>query len=105
MLVAADASRDTLEVQSLRFALPDGAVASGPTAHVKVRAPDAPGQRMRVRAYSMLVDKAQASFNLTVKIYPGGPPRTRGVQLTLAVDATCPLRAWKHEMLQARVLS
>ena len=34
VLVAADASRETLEVQSLRFALPDGAVASGPTAHV-----------------------------------------------------------------------
>ena len=87
VLVAADASRDTLEVQSLRFALPDGAVASGPTAHVKVRAPDAPGQRMRVRAYSMLVDKAQSSFNLTVKIYPGGPPRTRGTSAWLGALA------------------
>lgn len=87
VLVAADASRDTLEVQSLRFALPAGAVASGPTAHVKVRAPDAPGQRMRVRAYSMLVDEAQSSFNLTVKIYPGGPPQSRGTSAWLGALA------------------
>lgn len=107
VLVAADAARDTLEVQRLRFALPDGAVASGPTAHVKVRAPDAPGyatqglnsgvigllvthsgvaldrQRMRVRAYSMDIDEARSSFNLTVKIYPGGPPHTRGTSAWL----------------------
>ena len=87
VLVAADASRDTLEVQSLRFALPAGAVASGPTAHVKVRAPDAPGQRGRVRAYSMLVDEAQSSFNLTVKIYPGGPPHSRGTSAWLGALA------------------
>jgi len=42
---------------------------------------------MRVRAYSMLVDKAQSSFNLTVKIYPGGPPRTRGTSAWLGALA------------------
>ncbi|KAH8045598.1 hypothetical protein JL721_12572 [Aureococcus anophagefferens] len=47
-------------------------------AHVKARAPDAPGQRMRVRAYSARVCDDGASFNVTVKIYPGGPPAKRG---------------------------
>lgn len=83
VLVAADTASSTLEVQRLRFALPEGHVAAGPTAHVKVRAPDAPGQRGRVRAYSMLLDERRASFNLTVKIYPGGPPLTRGTSAWL----------------------
>ena len=83
VLVAADAATETLEVQRLRFALPAGADASGPSAHAKVRAPDAPGQRGRVRAYSMLVDEISRTFNLTVKVYPGGPPRTRGTSAWL----------------------
>ena len=69
----------TLEVQRLRFALPPGAGHGiGPSSHVKVRAPDAVGQRQRVRAYSMVTDATLTSFNVTVKIYPGGPPHTRG---------------------------
>ena len=83
VLVAADAPSETLEVQQLRFALPEGADASGPSAHAKLRAPDAPGQRGRVRAYSMLVDEVSRTFNLTVKIYPGGPPHTRGTSAWL----------------------
>ena len=51
VLVTAAPERNELEVQRLRFALP---LASeplpGPSAQVKVRAPDAPGQQMRVRA-------------------------------------------------------
>ena len=42
---------DVLEVQRLRFALPVAASElPGPSAQVKVRAPDALGQKMRVRA-------------------------------------------------------
>ena len=61
VLTGADEESGTVEVQYLRFALPAGARASGPTAHVKVRAPDAPGQTNRVRAYSMRLEGAQDS--------------------------------------------
>ena len=153
ILTAADEASGTLEVQALRFALPPGAFAQGPTAHVKVRAPDVPGQRHRVRAYSMRLDEGAMrldggaysmrldegamrlndgelridgsttwdgsdvvkvaidassvheaeigtghtdhthalahndshakSFTLVVKIYPGGPPATRGTSAFL----------------------
>jgi len=124
----------SFEVQLLRFSLPPGARARGPTAHVKVRAPDADGQRNRVRAYSMRLNAVPGdegkhtssresgtgtgtknshmpttgpdgrsshrsssdenalgrnrslvptAFTLTVKIYPGGPPRTRGTSAYL----------------------
>jgi ferredoxin-NADP reductase len=80
VLVPADPARDALEVVRLRFQLPPGAQPGVPPAHVKVRAPDAPGQTGRVRAYSMLLGAGDAprAFNLTVKVYPGGPPRSRG---------------------------
>jgi ferredoxin-NADP reductase len=81
VLVPADDATGTLAVHRLRFALPLHSVRPGPFTHVKVRAPDAPGQRMRVRAYTALF--ATASFNLTVKIYPGEPPRTRGTSAYL----------------------
>lgn len=51
--ILADAApeREELEVQRLRFALPAKASdLPGPSAQVKVRAPDASGQQMRVRA-------------------------------------------------------
>ena len=77
------AAGDDLEVQLLRFALPPRHDLRGPSAHVKVRAPDAPGQTNRVRAYSAIVDADARSFSLTVKIYPGGPPATRGTSAHL----------------------
>ena len=83
ILTAADPVSGTLEVQQLQFALPADSQVAGPTAHVKVRAPDVPGQQNRVRAYSMLLDRQRRSFNLTVKIYPGGPPHTRGTSAFL----------------------
>ena len=95
MLTEADLSSGTFEVQRLRFALPKGGHAFGPSAHIKVRAPDAPGQRDRVRAYSALLEESAAgvaaeaawggrsTFNLTVKIYPGGPPSSRGTSAYL----------------------
>jgi len=83
ILTPADAATETLEVQRLQFTLPQGSRASGHSTHVKVRAPDAPGQRNRVRAYSALVHVDARSFNLTVKIYPGGPPMTRGTSAFL----------------------
>jgi ferredoxin-NADP reductase len=83
VLTAAHPAANTLEVQQLHFALPEGSRAQGPTAHVKVRAPDAPGQQGRVRAYSMLLDAGRRTFNLTVKVYPGGPPHTRGTSAFL----------------------
>ena len=80
VLVPADPLTDTLEVQRLVLALPAGAVAEGPPAHVKVKAPDADGQWNRVRAYSIMLDGSAPAphFNLTVKVYPGGPPHSRG---------------------------
>ena len=60
MLTEADLSSGTFEVQRLRFALPKGDHAFGPSAHIKVRAPDAPGQRDRVRAYSALLEESAA---------------------------------------------
>ena len=75
ILTAADHVRDT-EVQQLPVALPADSQVAGPTAHVKVRAPDVPGQQNRVRAFPMLLDRQRRSFNLTVKIYPEGR-RTR----------------------------
>lgn len=81
--IIAPATANDYEVQQLRFRLPTGAAAMGPTAHVKVRAPDVEGQQNRVRAYSIIID--DGSFNLTVKIYPGGPPRTRGLSAYLGV--------------------
>ena len=83
VLTAADASTGTHAVHLLRFALPHGSRVSGPTAHVKVQAPDEAGQLNRVRAYSMLLDEKAPTFNLTVKIYPGGPPATRGTSAFL----------------------
>ena len=53
---------DILEVQRLRFALPIAASElPGPSVQVKVRAPDAPAQKMRVRACKLL----WLSFKLT----------------------------------------
>lgn len=73
------AADDDLEVQHLTFSLPDAhTTMRGPSAHVKVRAPDAVGQTGRVRAYSAEHDAAAHEFALTVKIYPGGPPASRG---------------------------
>ena len=82
VLVPADPARDVLEVLRLRFGLPAGAKPEAAPAHVKVRAPDAPGQGGRVRAFSMLLGadgKSALAFNLTVKVYPGGPPHSRWV--------------------------
>ena len=36
-----------------------------------------------MRAYSMLLDAGRRTFNLTVKVYPGGPPHTRGTSAFL----------------------
>ena len=93
VLTPADAARGVHEVQRLTFGVPDGGRVVGPTAHIKARAPDAPGQRMRVRAYSVLLGDCGGgaegcpTFNLTVKIYPGGPPKTRGTSAHLGVLA------------------
>ena len=92
ILAHADPESGTFEVQRLQLRLPPLARAEGPTAHFKVRAPDAPGQRNRVRAYSFVAGDAlpdvagvppfaapasdSRSVYVTVKIYPGGPPRT-----------------------------
>ena len=81
VLTLANTRGGDFEVQRLHFALPQGLQAAGPSAHVKVRAPDSQGQRNRVRAYSMLIDRR--GFNLTVKIYPGGPPHSRGTSAHL----------------------
>ena len=78
ILAPADAATGALAVHRLRFAFPANGSWPAAPAHVKARAPDAPGQRMRVRAYSARVCDDGASFNVTVKIYPGGPPATRG---------------------------
>ena len=86
VLVPADPARDVLEVLRLRFGLPAGAKPEAAPAHVKVRAPDAPGQGGRVRAFSMLLGadgKSALAFNLTVKVYPGGPPHSRGTSAHL----------------------
>lgn len=83
ILSAADPATETFEVQQLRFALPVGSRASGHSNHIKVRAPDAPGQRNRIRAYSIHLDESANRFNLTVKVYPGGPPATRGTSAYL----------------------
>ena len=85
VLVAADPATGTLEVQRLALALPTGAATGAPPAHVKVRAPDAEGHRMRVRAYSIMVDESapRPHINMTVKIYPGGPPHSRGTSAFL----------------------
>lgn len=91
VLVAADGSRGALEVQRLTFALPAGATTDDwvAPAHVKARAPDAPGQVNRVRAYSA-ERNGSSTFGLTVKVYPGGPPDSRGTSAhlgSLAVGA------------------
>jgi ferredoxin-NADP reductase len=98
MLTEADPRTDQLAVHRLRFAIPHGAKVEGsPPFHVKVRAPDEQGQRMRVRAYSAELemnrddasfvatnsDDKYTSFALTVKIYPGGPPKNRGTSAYL----------------------
>jgi ferredoxin-NADP reductase len=98
MLTEADPKKDQLAVHRLRFAIPHGGKVEGsPPFHVKVRAPDEQGQRMRVRAYSAEMemnrddasfvatnsDAKYTSFALTVKIYPGGPPKTRGTSAYL----------------------
>ena len=52
ILTVADPSSDQLAVHRLRFAVPAGGkTIGGPPFHVKVRAPDEKGQRMRIRAY------------------------------------------------------
>jgi hypothetical protein len=66
VLVEADHENGIYAVHQLRFVLPKGAKASGPSAHVKVRAPDTKGQSNRVRAYSMLIDGK--FFELGVKV-------------------------------------
>ena len=40
---------------------------------------------MRVRAYSIMVDESapRPHINMTVKIYPGGPPHSRGTSAFL----------------------
>jgi ferredoxin-NADP reductase len=81
ILVTEDPLTGTHEVQRLVFALPAGAVVGSPPQHVKVRAPDAERQTMRVRAYSATMHDGAPKpyFNISVKIYPGGPPQSRGV--------------------------
>jgi len=47
--------------------------------HVRVRAPRAPGQPMRLQPYSAHLDETSQSFTLIVKVYSGGPPEFAGV--------------------------
>ena len=88
VLVDADPAANGFEVQNLRFAMPPGATVAGPPpGHIKARAPDVPGQRMRVRAYSMMMNEGAhgqlVSFNVTVKINPGQPPMSRATSAHL----------------------
>ena len=84
ILTTEDLGRDNqYAVHRLHFAMPLGGKVPGTgPVHVKVRAPDARGQRMRVRAYSAYLEDS-GGFSLTVKIYPGGPPSTRGTSAYL----------------------
>ena len=88
VLTAADEASGTLEVQALRFALPAGALAHGPTAHVKVRAPDAPGQRHRVRAYSMRLDEGAMRLDEGAMRLDGLARRDESGVMKVAIDAS-----------------
>ena len=115
VLTAKNATSGAHEVQRLVFRLPaDARTDWDAPAHVKVRAPDAPGQPNRVRAFSARLSADRETFasrsgvppslrlsalrrirarpgRLTVKIYPGGPPATRGTSAhlgALALGAT-----------------
>lgn len=47
--------------------------------HVRVKAPDAPKQTMRVNPYSAHINETDSSFTIVVKVYPGGSPDSPGV--------------------------
>jgi len=72
-------------VHRLRFSLPGEARmpeccdGEGGMLHVRVKAPDASGQTMRLNPYSAHIDSSNQSFDLLVKIYPGEPPSHPGV--------------------------
>ena len=88
MLIEADSSvTPTLPaVHRLRFSLPETALTrpaccggEAGMLHVRVKAPKAPGQPMRLQPYSAHLDDAAQSFTLVVKVYPGAPPEFAGV--------------------------
>ena len=97
VLTPADAARGVHEVQRLTFGVPAGGRVVGPTAHIKARAPDAPGNGCacaRVLGTPRRLRRRRRRLpyvHLTVKIYPGGPPQTRGTSAhlgALAVGST-----------------
>ena len=89
--VLVEAGANMLAVHRLRFELP--VTASGEPAccrgegsgmvHVHVRAPDADYQHPRINPYSATLNMTDRTFELVVKIYPGGPPTSPGVSAYL----------------------
>lgn len=91
VLTEADRSQQLPAVHRLRFSLP-GTAQTAPECcagesgmlHVRIKAPKAPGQAMRLNPYSAHLVDGNKSFELVVKIYPsGGPPTSPGVSAYL----------------------
>jgi len=81
-------------IHRLRFSLPATARTApeccggqGGMLHVRVKAPQAPGQELRLNPYSAHVVEGNATFDVVVKVYPGGPPTSPGVSAYLGALA------------------